>query len=302
MGKTLILFSPALAAHLSKEEPSGRRPDIQTETRERNNLSKNYEQQLPIIRARNIGSTRVTDSQYFLPALLGIGAVGAGIGILYARKHSILQYTQARLATMPHTSMPPSLIFTFSSTNIICAGTILYTHQGKQKDSVKAQRDLLNAWEEEAKRSAKGRALALAEHYEAHLESLREEYRSAQCEIERHYRDLQISQAVALATAADGQISIRGAERRALKAANDAHDVFRKMDDRVRKLETEKFALIDRMRRIEAENVSMNASVRSAEHKTTRCQERVEKMEKRASGPVRTPRSPSVSDLWLDEG
>src|ERR1700712_2663744 len=115
MSKTLILFSPALAAHLSMKEATRRSSDIQSEARERDNrfrtpsadpaerkiaqraaTSKGGQPSVICtsgspehltIRAYNVGSTTTvtgnTYRQYLLPALFG--AIGAGIGILYAR-------------------------------------------------------------------------------------------------------------------------------------------------------------------------------------------------------------------------
>jgi hypothetical protein len=334
MSKASILFSPALAAHLSKKEATRRSSDIQSEARERDNrfrtpsaspaertmaqrvatsksgqplaMSKNDEPKHLTIRARNVGSTIIvtdnTSRQYLLPALLGVGAIGAGIGIFFASKPAILQKARSRFTTLPHMVIPSGLLYTALAANIICSGAILYTHQHKREDPIKVQQDLLSAWEEEATRRAKGRTLALAEHYEAHLESLQKEHMSAQYEIERRCRDVRISQAAALATFANAQRSIQDAERKAWKAANEAYGVVRRMDDRVRKLEGEKSSLQSRMRRLEADNASMNALIRNAECKTARCQEQVEEMSKRASNLEKASRSPSVGELWLDEG
>lgn len=93
------------------------------------------------------------------------------------------------------------------------------------------QRDLLNAWEDEATRRAKGRTLALAEHYETHIESLQTEHKRIRREIERHNRDLQISQAATLAALVEAQRTIHDAKRRARNAATDAQGIVRRMGE-----------------------------------------------------------------------
>jgi len=74
---------------------------------------------------------------------------------------------------------------------------------------------LVNAWEEEADRRANGRTLALADYYEAHLDSLQKEHRSAQHEFEIRCRDIQTSQAAVMDAIVNTQSSIEAAGKKA---------------------------------------------------------------------------------------
>ncbi|KAE9974136.1 hypothetical protein EG328_003996 [Venturia inaequalis] len=161
--------------------------------------------------------------------------------------------------------MSPSLIYTFSATNLWCAGAMLYIHQKRGKgntDMILIQRDLLSAWEDEATRRAKGRNLALAEHYEGHVESVRAEYEKIQCEVERDNRNLQVSQRAILVTLVEAQDTIHDAEKKVMNAARDAQNIVKRTDERVKRIETDKALTSSRIRQFDADNISLQESVR----------------------------------------
>lgn len=302
MADTRILFSPALVAHLLIQEASRRAHHTQPDPEDVISMSTTDVSPPPIPRARIIGATTHIPREYTLPTLLGMGVLGAGLGLLYSRTPGILQQARSRLSSIP---ISPGLIYTFSATNLVCAGAMLYIHQKsgkKDTDMVAIHRDLLSGWEAEATRRAKGRNLALAEHYEAHMESLQAEQKKIQREIERHNRRLQISQTATLATLVEAQRTIHDAERRARNAATDAQDIVRRTSERVSRLEADKAAMISRIRQLEADSTSLQASVRAAEQKADWCLKKVTEIRKRAPGSVETPPGTSVSDLWFDEG
>lgn len=91
MADTLILFSPALVAHLSKQEASRRISVVQLKLEDMGHLSDSDGPRPPMIRAHNTGSTKQTHRENTLPALLGVGLVGAGLGVLCSGRTGILQ-------------------------------------------------------------------------------------------------------------------------------------------------------------------------------------------------------------------
>ncbi|RDI83784.1 hypothetical protein Vi05172_g6139 [Venturia inaequalis] len=164
------------------------------------------------------------------------------------------------------------------------------------------QRDLPSAWEDEATRRAKGLNLALSEHYEGHVESVRAECEKMQCEIERDNRNLQVFQRVVLATLVETQDVIHDAEKKAMNAARDAQDIVRRIDERVKRIETDKALMSSRIRQFDADKISLQKLVRAAEQKADRCLTKVEAMRKRAPSSVEIPPGTSISSLWLDKG
>jgi hypothetical protein len=275
---TPVLFSPALIEFLVNEKKDvGRKPDTAMEltamqndraipirdllvdmpartipsqpVQESHTARKILNALSPVQRWNDFRNMEGTNHQFVWPALVAVG--GAGLAIYLTRRPPKVRNIHTSLSKLPPITASPTLLYSILAANVICSATLLYTHQQQKSLVHQSQMDLLSAWEEQATHRAKSRTLALQEHYEAHLISIRDQYEKAKGDIDRRWGAIQNSQAAAVASISATQVaathSIAAAEKSAWKGANHADAVTRRLQRRVNVLERDREALERRL-------------------------------------------------------